>query len=204
MRFLIFEQRNNCFKYSFQKLNLIDYSYEIDGFLEKFYLYDYDLILLNISKIEAIHLELIQEIKSENKKVPILCCMEKIDDVLINKIFNSGISNFLFNHTQGNFYKNDLVVGSLSFNFLSNSFFISNQELILRKKEFLLLKFLVLNQNKFVSKRKIISRLINDIYDKDSNLVEVYIYRLRKILREKEANVKIISKRNYGYKISTC
>lgn len=204
MRFLIFEQRNNCFKYSFQKLNLIDYSYEIDGFLEKFYLYDYDLILLNISKIEAMHLELIQEIKSENKKVPILCCMEKIDDVLINKIFNSGISNFLFNHTQGNFYKNDLVVGSLSFNFLSNSFFISNQELILRKKEFLLLKFLVLNQNKFVSKRKIISRLINDIYDKDSNLVEVYIYKLRKILREKEANVKIISKRNYGYKISTC
>lgn len=204
MRFLIFEQRNNCFKYSFQKLNLIDYSYEIDGFLEKFYLYDYDLILLNISKIEAIHLELIQEIKSENKKVPILCCMEKIDDILINKIFNSGISNFLFNHTQGNFYKNDLVVGSLSFSFLSNSFFISNQELILRKKEFLLLKFLVLNQNKFVSKRKIISRLINDIYDKDSNLVEVYIYRLRKILREKEANVKIISKRNYGYKISTC
>lgn len=204
MRFLIFEQRNNCFKYSFQKLNLIDYSYEIDGFLEKFYLYDYDLILLNISRIEARHLELIQEIKSENKKVPILCCMEKIDDVLINKIFNSGISNFLFNHTQGNFYKNDLVVGSLSFNFLSNSFFISNQELILRKKEFLLLKFLVLNQNKFVSKRKIISRLINDIYDKDSNLVEVYIYKLRKILREKEANVKIISKRNYGYKISTC
>lgn len=204
MRFLIFEQRNNCFKYSFQKLNLIDYSYEIDGFLEKFYLYDYDLILLNISKIEAIHLELIQEIKSENKKVPILCCMEKIDDILINKIFNSGISNFLFNHTQGNFYKNNLVVGSLSFSFLSNSFFISNQELILRKKEFLLLKFLVLNQNKFVSKRKIISRLINDIYDKDSNLVEVYIYRLRKILREKEANVKIISKRNYGYKISTC
>lgn len=204
MRFLIFEQKNDCSKYQFHKLSLIDYSYELESFLEKFYLYDYDLILLNISRIEARHLELIQEIKSENKKVPILCCMEKIDDLLINKIFNSGISNFLFNHTQGNFYKNDLIIGSLSFSFINNSFFISNQELILRKKEFLLLKFLVLNQNKFVSKRKIISRLINDIYDKDSNLVEVYIYRLRKILREKEANVKIISKRNYGYKISTC
>lgn len=204
MRFLIFEQRNNRFKYSFQKFNLIDYSYEIDGFLEKFYLYDYDLILLNISRIEARHLELIQEIKSENKKVPILCCMEKIDNSLINKIFSSGISNFLFNSVQGGFSQNNLIIGSLSFSFINNSFFISNQELILRKKEFLLLKFLFLNQNKFVSKRKIISRLINDIYDKDSNLVEVYIYRLRKILREKEANVKIISKRNYGYKISTC
>lgn len=204
MRLLIFAQKNNCFSHAFQKTNLVDYVYKTDVFLEKFYLYDYDLILFNIFHLEEDHLKAIEEIKAENTKVPILCCMEKISPLIIDKFLTLGVNNLLLRSCDSNFVENNVVLGSLSLNFESNSFFILDRELFLRKKEFLLLKYLILNQKQFLSKNKIINQLIENAYERDSNLVEVYIYRLRKILRENSADVKIISKKNFGYRITAC
>lgn len=204
MRFLVFKDVNNSIINSLEKFNLVDYSYEIENFLEKFYLYDYDLILLNIYKLEKKHLDAIEEISHENNKIPILYFMEKIDFSLIEKILKIGIKNLLFGSNYFNCIQNIQTIGSLSFNHDSNCFYTSDKELILSKKEFFLLKFLFCNSNHFVSKNKIVNRLINDVYEKNSNLIEVYIYRLRKILKENKTNVKIISKRNFGYKISAC
>ena len=61
--------------------------------------------------------------------------------------------------------------------------------------EFRLLRYLLLNPDKIHSKSKLTDHIYNFDSDKDSNVIEVYIRRLRQILGKQ----RIQTLRNQGY-----
>jgi len=72
----------------------------------------------------------------------------------------------------------------------------ADQETIeLTGTEFRLLRYFMLNPNKILSKSRLIEHVYDQNFDKDSNLIEVYVRHLRKIIGKE----KIVTKRGQGY-----
>ncbi|MCP5382285.1 MAG: response regulator transcription factor [Kordiimonadaceae bacterium] len=69
------------------------------------------------------------------------------------------------------------------------------QEYELTGTEFRLLRYMMMHQNEILSKTHLTEHIYDDVSDKDSNVIEVYIRRLRKILGED----LIKTKRGQGY-----
>jgi DNA-binding response OmpR family regulator len=61
--------------------------------------------------------------------------------------------------------------------------------------EFRLLRYFMLHPNKILSKTRLIEHVYEQNFDKDSNLIEVYVRHLRKIIGKE----RIITKRGQGY-----
>lgn len=61
--------------------------------------------------------------------------------------------------------------------------------------EFRLLRYFMLNPEKILSKARLTEHVYDQDFDKDSNLIEVYVRHLRKIIGKE----KIITKRGQGY-----
>jgi len=71
----------------------------------------------------------------------------------------------------------------------------NNVEKNLTGTEFRLLRYLMLNPNKVLSKSRLAEHIYDADFDHDSNLIEVYIRRLR----EKTGKQTILTKRGQGY-----
>jgi DNA-binding response OmpR family regulator len=61
--------------------------------------------------------------------------------------------------------------------------------------EFRLLRYFMLHPNKILSKTRLIEHVYEQNFDKDSNLIEVYVRHLRKIIGKQ----RIITRRGQGY-----
>lgn len=207
MRLLIFSQDQQLLRFfniDFPKKSIIDVVDSEDDFFNNFYLNNYDLILLDIIFIGTDSSDLIEEIRGENQRVPIVCLLEKNKYSNLAGILSTQINYLLFKpDTQGQLSQ------IISFNLLDfdqnlDLFFAQNKSLKLSKQEHLLLRYLFFNQNKFNSKIEIAKKIMKESYSTNSNLIDVYIYRLRKILESSLSGVKIINRKNFGYKIAAC
>ncbi|MDG6777531.1 response regulator transcription factor [Thiomicrorhabdus sp. zzn3] len=65
--------------------------------------------------------------------------------------------------------------------------------------EFRLLRFLMSHPNKLLSKSDIMAKIVDQNYDRDSNVLEVYIRRLRKVIGKE----RIQTQRGQGYRFVT-
>ena len=75
-------------------------------------------------------------------------------------------------------------------------FLNSNEQAIeLTGTEFRLLRYFMLNPGKVLSKTRLIDHIYDQDFDRDSNLIEVYIRRLR----EKIGKQRIVTRRGQGY-----
>ncbi len=75
-------------------------------------------------------------------------------------------------------------------------FLNSNEQAIeLTGTEFRLLRYFMLNSGKVLSKTRLIDHIYDQDFDRDSNLIEVYIRRLR----EKIGKDRIVTRRGQGY-----
>ena len=89
-----------------------------------------------------------------------------------------------------------LAAGGLSLDEKKQSVTRSDgQEYELTGTEFRLLRYMMMHQNEILSKTHLTEHIYDDVSDKDSNVIEVYIRRLRKILGED----LIKTKRGQGY-----
>ncbi len=71
----------------------------------------------------------------------------------------------------------------------------SGESMDLTGTEFRLLRYFMLNPDKILTKNRLIEHVYEQDFDKDSNLIEVYVRHLRKIIGKD----KIITKRGQGY-----
>ncbi|MEI6287472.1 MAG: response regulator transcription factor [Bacillota bacterium] len=77
--------------------------------------------------------------------------------------------------------------------------FIGDSLLVLTKKEFDLLSYLLLNQNLVLSREKILQAVWTDDFDGGANVVDVYIRYLRSKLEVHNAADYIVTVRGVGY-----
>lgn len=92
-----------------------------------------------------------------------------------------------------------LQIGELVLNLKSHSAYYSKEELILTKKEYELLEYLIRNKNVVLTREQLLNNVWDYEYFGDTNVVDVYIRYLRQKIDEKYGLHLISTVRGLGY-----
>ena len=93
----------------------------------------------------------------------------------------------------------ELVCGPISFDTRSNQVNVNDRPVSLTAAELRLLRYLMYNAGRVVSRTELVEHLYDQDFDRDSNTIEVFINRLRKKL-----GVNLIhTLRGQGYRLTT-
>ncbi len=92
-----------------------------------------------------------------------------------------------------------LQIGGITLNLASHSAFYMEEELILTKKEYELLEYLMRNKNIALTREQLLNNVWDYEYFGDTNVVDVYIRYLRQKIDEKYGVHLISTVRGVGY-----
>lgn len=186
--------------------------------LDKALIYEYDCILLDINLPDGSGLELLQELKNQNKSdgVLILSARNSLDDKLEG--LNLGADDYLTKP----FHFSELVarvrsivrrkkfdgnaileIGNLQVEIANRSVTIHHQLVVLNRKEFAILLYLISNKGRLVSKTALAEHVWGDNIDEADNFEFIYsqIKNLRKKINELDSGIEIQSIYGVGYKL---
>ncbi|MFC4700362.1 response regulator transcription factor [Glaciecola siphonariae] len=99
--------------------------------------------------------------------------------------------------------KTELVLGELRLDLINRSVLRDGQEIDLQSKEFKLLEYLMLNEDKIVTRTMLLEKVWEYNFDPQTNVIDVHISRLRNKIDKGFAYPMIETIRGAGYKIST-
>lgn len=175
----------------------------------------YDLVIMDINVPGQNGLEACRDLRSIDKKIPIimLTALGELDDKL--SAFNKGADDYLVKpfHLEelyarvNSLYKrkdvplveDEITVGDLKIFPSDSTVFRKEIEVKLTPKEFQLLLLLAHANGKIVSKQLISEKLWDYLVETNQNTIEVYINMLRKKI-DKEHTTKLIhTKVGFGY-----
>lgn len=207
---------------NFLKRGLEEESYSVDYSLngdEGFYMasiHTYDLILLDIMLPLKDGISVCKELRQANIHTPIIMLTAK--DTTEDKIkgLDIGANDYLAKpfsfaellarirvqlRAKDNF-STTLCIGDLELDLLKKTAKRGNDTIVLTAKEFSLLEYLIKNKDRVLSESIISENLSNMDDDTMSNLVNVYIYRLRNKIDKPYEKKLIHTIRGLGFKIS--
>lgn len=197
---------------------LVETANDFNSALDKIISFDYDCILLDIMLPGGNGLDLLQELKNLDKSdnVIIISAKDSLDDKL--KGLNLGADDYLtkpFHMAEltarvksvlrrKSFHgKNLIIIGNLKLDPEERSLFIADQPLVLNRKEFDILTYMVVNRNRLVNKTSLAEHVWGDHMDQADDYEFIYsqIKNLRKKLKEHHADVEIQAVYGIGYKL---
>ena len=207
---------------NFLKRGLEEESYSVDYSLngdEGFYManiHTYDLILLDIMLPLKDGISVCKELRQANVHTPIIMLTAK--DTTEDKIkgLDIGANDYLAKpfsfaellarirvqlRVKDNF-STTLCIGDLELDLLKKTAKRGNDTIVLTAKEFSLLEYLIKNKDRVLSESIISENLSNMDDETMSNLVNVYIYRLRNKIDKPYEKKLIHTMRGLGFKIS--
>lgn len=155
---------------------------------------DYDLIILDIMIPFIDGITLTKELRKEKITTPILLLTVK--DTVNDKVegLDAGADDYLtkpFSFEEltarirallrrGEKSKSNIIsVADLKLDLITHTVFRNNKEITLTLKEFSILEYLLRNKNKIVSRTKLIEHVYDYHFDSDTNIIDVYINKLR-------------------------
>jgi DNA-binding response OmpR family regulator len=220
MKILIIEDDEKIV--SFLKKGLIEECYVVDSATngdEGLYLAsvnEYDLILLDIQLPVKNGIEVCKSLRDSNNQTPIimLTAKDSIEDKI--KGLDIGANDYLakpFSFAEllarirvqlrsNNSVLLKLSIADLELDLLNKTATRANENIVLTSKEFTLLEFLIKNKDRVLSETMINSALSSFEDSNISNIVNVYIYRLRNKIDKKFDKKLIKTIRGIGFKIS--
>ena len=207
---------------NFLKKGLEEESYSIDyshNGEEGFYLASvnsYDLILLDIMLPLLNGIEVCKKIRASNINTPIimLTAKDSIEDTI--KGLDIGANDYLakpFSFSEllarirvqlraKESSLTTLKIADLELDLLAKTAKRAGNNIILTAKEFSLLEYLIKNQDKVLSET-VLSNMLNNMDESNiSNIVNVYIYRLRNKIDKPYEKKLIKTVRGLGFKIN--
>jgi DNA-binding response OmpR family regulator len=95
-----------------------------------------------------------------------------------------------------------LQVGDLIINTASHRVVRGEDEVVLTSKEYALLEYLARNAGRVISRSEIAEHVWDERFDPFSNVIDVYINRLRRKVDHVEPH-RIVTRRNEGYMLRT-
>ena len=207
---------------SFLKKGLVEECYVVDSATngdEGLYLAsvnEYDLILLDIQLPVKDGIEVCKSLRDSNNQTPIimLTAKDSIEDKI--KGLDIGANDYLakpFSFAEllarirvqlrsNNSILLKLSIADLELDLLNKTASRANENIVLTSKEFTLLEFLIKNKDRVLSETTINSALSSFEDSNISNIVNVYIYRLRNKIDKKFDKKLIKTIRGIGFKIS--
>jgi len=174
---------------------------------------DIAIIDLGLPKLSGI--ELIQQTRAQGKAYPILILTAR--DRWQDKVegLEAGADDYLskpFHHEEllarlnallrrsGGWMQSQLHCGSVTLDTRSQKVMLNEQPLELTGYEFKVLEYLMLHAGETLSKSRLTEHLYDD--ERDSNVIEVFIRRLRKKLDPDGTLNPIETLRNQGYRLT--
>ncbi|KOS62115.1 response regulator transcription factor [Lysinibacillus agricola] len=162
------------------------------------YVENYDLIILDLNLPKMDGLKVLEKLREENKeiKVLILSARSSVNDKV--KGLDIGANDYLAkpfafaelearirNLLRRKFVQenNLLSCGNIKIDLLKRTAFMGEKELKLTKKEFALLEYFLLNQEKVISQEELIEHIWDENADSFSGAIRVHIATLRKKLK---------------------
>lgn len=195
----------------------VDCAYDGEEALYMYDLNNYDLIILDLNLPKIDGMDVLNKIRTKDNeiKILILSARNTVDDKIIG--LNSGSNDYLskpfyFGELEARI--NNLIrrkfsqepvklkCGNLTADTSAKKVFINNDIVILTKKEYSILEYLLYNQEKITSAEELIEHIWDSETDLFSNSFKFHIHMLRKKLCDFEhAACEIVTIRGLGYQI---
>ena len=179
---------------------------------------DYDAVILDIMIPIKDGFAVCREIRASGSAVPILMLTARdaveariqgldcgADDYLVKPFdFRELLARLraLIRRGQQPLLPERLSVGSLALDTRSRSARMRNREVVLTAKEYALLEYLARRAGDVVSRADIAEHVWDEHYDPLSNVVDVYIQRLRRKLDRPGSESCIRTRRGEGYQLA--
>ena len=178
--------------------------------------YEYDLVLLDLVLPNMDGLQVLRQIRSRKKNLPVLVLTgrSRVEDRVKGLDLGADdymVKPFAFRELsarvrallrRGNIPVDfKLQVEDLGMNLVERSVYRREKKIELTPKEFALLEYLMRNQGRAVSRPMIIEHVWNFSFDTMTNVVDVYVNYLRKKVDEGETSKLIHTVRGVGYRI---
>jgi DNA-binding response OmpR family regulator len=177
---------------------------------------EYDLILLDIMLPIKDGMEVCKALRASKNETPIimLTAKDSIEDKI--KGLDIGANDYLakpFSFAEllarirvqlrtTNSTQTKISIADLELDLLNKTAVRANENIVLTAKEFALLEYLIKNKDRVLSETTINSALSSFEDSNISNIVNVYIYRLRNKIDKNFDNKLIKTVRGIGFKIS--
>jgi len=179
--------------------------------------YPYDVVVIDIGLPKLDGLEVIRKARQMDIRYPILILtardrwQEKVegldagaDDYLTKPFHNEELLarvKALIRRASGQ--ANPIIqFGPLSLDTVGEELKLNDEPLELTAYEYKVMEYLMLNPNKVVSKTELTEHIYDQDFDLDSNVIEVFIGRLRKKLDPEGILKPIETLRGRGYRIN--
>lgn len=179
--------------------------------------YQYDLAIIDLGLPKMDGVSLIKELRAMGKEFPILILtarsnwQDKVlglesgaDDYLVKPFINEELLarlNALLRRSAG-MASPEITLGLLTLNTSRKELKNSGKLVELTSYEYNCLEYLVLNRDKVISKTELTEHLYDQDFDRDSNVIEVFIGRLRKKIDPDNQLKPILTVRGQGYRIN--
>lgn len=177
----------------------------------------YDLAIVDLGLPEISGLELIQEARAQGKTLPVLILtargdwQDKVeglesgaDDYVVKPFHMEEITarvNALLRRSSGK-ASAKTVFGPLQLDTTAKLATINGAEMTLTSYEYNTLEYLAHHAGKVISKTELTEHLYDQDFDRDSNVIEVFIGRLRKKIDPDNSLKPIATIRGQGYRFN--
>jgi two-component system copper resistance phosphate regulon response regulator CusR len=176
---------------------------------------DYDAIVLDIVLPEMDGLEVCRKIRHKGIHAPILTARDAVEDRITG--LDAGADDYLTKpfdfgellarlralvRRRGDVLPGELSVADLVVDTRRHSARRGSREISLTTKEYALLEHLVRNAGRIVTRAEINAHVWDDNHDPFSNLIDVYVSRLRRKIDGGERIALISTRRGVGYMLS--
>jgi DNA-binding response OmpR family regulator len=180
--------------------------------------FSYDLIVLDIILPKKDGIEVCQTLRQKKLRTPILMltCKGSVEDKV--KGLDSGADDYLVKpfafeelaarvrallRREGTLISSKLVVGNLVMDTATRQVWRGERRIELTHKEYAILEYLMRHPNIVVTRTMLEQHVWDMEFDSISNLIDVYIRRLRSKIDEGEKDSLIQTVRGAGYRIKT-
>jgi two-component system response regulator PhoP len=221
MRLLLVEDDPNLSRSLAAQLEQAGYSVEksTDGREGLYYAREYpvDLAIVDLGLPSMSGVELIKQLRADGKEYPILVLtardrwQDKVEvlklgaDDYVVKPFNveellARVDALL--RRAGGWAQSELVCGPITLDTRTQEVKVDGAKLELTSFEYKLLEYLMLHAGEVLSKTQITEALYSEDFERDSNVIEVFIGRLRRKLDPENSYKPIETLRGRGYRLA--
>ncbi|MBF0454852.1 MAG: response regulator transcription factor [Magnetococcales bacterium] len=177
----------------------------------------YDLVLLDRMMPKVDGFAVLQHLRKKGNHVPVIMltalgsveerveCLQAGADDYLSKPFSfrellARIRAVLRRHS--GLSEDSIAFGGLSVDFSRHRVTLDNQPIELTTKEFSLLEYLIHNRDRVITRTELVEHLYDETFDKDSNLIDVFIHKLRRKTEQGNNRRFIQTVRGTGYLFS--